>query len=73
MDIKKLLAQQVQEALTDIQLITDKPVTVRPAVRPEFGDYQVDSMMALGKLCGENPLVLAARATPASAERFDAR
>ncbi len=65
MDIKRLLAQQVEIALTESQLFTDKPVTVRPAARPEFGDYQVDSMMALGKISGEKPLVLAARVADA--------
>ena len=73
MDIKKLLAEQVQDALAGIHLITDKPVSVRPAVRPEFGDYQVDSMMALGKIAGENPLLLATRVADALMKNAGAR
>ncbi|ARU93129.1 arginine--tRNA ligase [Tatumella citrea] len=59
MDIKSVLAERVRLAMEESNITTDKSVSVRPSGRPEFGDYQIDSMMALGKSQGQNPLLLA--------------
>ena len=61
MDIKSVLAGLVRQAMAESNITTDKSVTARPSARPEFGDYQIDSMMAIGKSQGQNPLQLAER------------
>ncbi len=61
MDIKSILAEQVRQAMAEINITTDKPVFARPSARAGFGDYQIDSMMAIGKSLGEEPVSLAQR------------
>ncbi len=61
MDIKSVLAGLVTQAMAESHITTDKSVSARPSARPEFGDYQIDSMMAIGKSQGQSPLLLAER------------
>ncbi|MBS0876971.1 MULTISPECIES: arginine--tRNA ligase [unclassified Tatumella] len=61
MDIKYILAEKVRQAMTQCHITTDKPVSARPSARPEYGDYQIDSMMAIAKSQATDPLKLAQR------------
>ena len=56
---QSLLAQRFAEALAKAGLPEAGELT--PASDPQFGDYQSNAALMLGKQCGENPRALAAK------------
>src|ERR1043166_5594217 len=56
---QSLLAQRFAEALGKAGLPEAGELT--PASDPQFGDYQSNAALMLGKQCGENPRALAAK------------
>ena len=58
MSIIKKLEEKVKTIMNDLgyQLET---VTLQPSSRPEFGDYQINDAMSLGKKYGKNPREIA--------------
>ena len=65
MNLKQLLAGPVEAALQACG--APGPALVKPASRPEFGDYQADGVMAAAKAAKTNPRALAAQVV----ERLD--
>jgi len=59
MDVRKILIKRVENALKALDINTTQPVTVRPSSRPQFGDYQVNSIMSMAKEIGQQPLTIA--------------
>ena len=59
MNLKRLLAAGIEAALEACD--APAPALVRPASRPEFGDYQADGVMAAAKAAKTNPRALAAK------------
>jgi arginyl-tRNA synthetase len=58
MNLRALLTERVETALTAI-LGQPAAAIVQPAGRPEFGDYQVNGVMAAAKRTHQNPRALA--------------
>ncbi|PJZ02903.1 arginine--tRNA ligase [Pantoea rodasii] len=61
MNIKAQLTQALHSALTTLGLDGAGKLQVRYAERPQFGDYQIDGVMALAKIVGCPPRQLAER------------
>ena len=57
MNLRAALGQRVQAAFSACG--ADGPALVKPAARPEFGDYQANGAMALAKQLGRKPRELA--------------
>ncbi len=57
-NIRRILGQRIEAALT--QAGAPGPALVRPASKPEFGDYQADGIMRAAKRTGSNPRALGA-------------
>lgn len=57
MNLRSALSALVQDALA--QCGAQGPALVRPAARPEFGDYQANGVMAAAKALGRKPRELA--------------
>ena len=58
MNLKQLLAARIEAALEACG--APAPALVKPASRPEFGDYQADGVMAAARAAKANPRALAA-------------
>lgn len=59
MHLQQLITQKVREALTAAQLPDTLDPQVRPATQPQFGDYQVNGLLAAAKPLGYAPRKLA--------------
>ncbi|HHQ6628025.1 TPA: arginine--tRNA ligase [Serratia fonticola] len=59
MNIKTLLTQALASALSALQITDQNKLLVRHAERAQFGDYQVDGVMALAKIQQIPPCALA--------------
>jgi arginyl-tRNA synthetase len=59
MNIRNLLEAHFSTGLSNVSGISDCPAAVSPASRPEFGDYQVNGVMAAAKALKTNPRQLA--------------
>lgn len=57
--LRKILEQQFSQALKDVSGVADAVAVVMPAGRPEFGDYQVNGVMAVARRLKLNPRELA--------------
>jgi len=59
MKLKQTINKTIQAAF-DKANISETPMSVSEASKPEFGDYQFNGAMALSKKLGKNPRVIAA-------------
>ena len=59
MKLKQTINQSIQQAF-DKANISEQPMSVSEATKPEFGDYQFNGAMALSKKLGKNPREIAA-------------
>ena len=60
MTILDLLTERATTAFGSAGIPTQSDTQVRPATRPEFGDYQVNGVMPAARTAGANPRALAA-------------
>ena len=60
MKLKQTINQTIQQAF-DKANISEIPLSVTEATKPEFGDYQFNGAMALSKKLGKNPREIAAQ------------
>ncbi len=60
MKLKQTINQTIQQAF-DKANISEIPLSVTEATKPEFGDYQFNGAMALAKKLGKNPREIAAQ------------
>ena len=58
MSIIKTLEEKVLQAIKELGYELDV-VTLQPSTRKEFGDYQINDAMMLGKKAGKNPRIVA--------------
>lgn len=59
MDIKTILSNKLEQAFQALSLSGLSKVSVRPAARPQFGDYQVNSIMGVAKQNNKSPMEMA--------------
>ncbi len=59
MKLKQTINQTIQKAF-DKANISEQPMSVSEATKPDFGDYQFNGAMALSKKLGKNPRDIAA-------------
>ena len=59
MKLKQTINQTIQKAF-DHANISEQPMSVSEATKPDFGDYQFNGAMALSKKLGKNPREIAA-------------
>lgn len=59
MNIRALLTQKAQAALSAVGIPADCPPAVAPAKKAGFGDYQINGAMGAAKRMGTNPRALA--------------
>ena len=58
MKLKQTINQTIQQAF-DKANISEQPMSVSEATKPDFGDYQFNGAMALSKKLGKNPREIA--------------
>ena len=58
MKLKQTINQAIQQAF-DKATISEQPMSVSEATKPDFGDYQFNGAMALSKKLGKNPREIA--------------
>ena len=58
MKLKQTINQTIQQAF-DKATISEQPMSVSEATKPDFGDYQFNGAMALSKKLGKNPREIA--------------
>ena len=58
MSIIKTLEEEIKSIINDLGYELET-VTLQPSSRPEFGDYQINDAMSLGKKHGKNPREIA--------------
>ena len=58
MKLKQIINQTIQQAF-DKANISEQPMSVSEATKPDFGDYQFNGAMALSKKLGKNPREIA--------------
>jgi arginyl-tRNA synthetase len=59
MDIKNILNHKLEQAFQALSLNGLQKVSVRPSARPQFGDYQVNSIMGVAKQNSKTPVEMA--------------
>ena len=62
MSIIKKLEEEIKYIINNLGYELDT-VTLQPSSRPEFGDYQINDAMSLGKKYGKNPRIVAEEIT----------
>jgi len=65
MNLRAVLEDRLGRALADAGM-ADAPAMVRPAAKPQFGDYQANGCMAAAKRAGANPRELAEKVIAAA-------